>query len=83
MSHFPKAKTINENKNGVHLKIDDLNFGHIHESNTTIMSSLKTQIHNFFIIYRMTTINFFVKFWKFYLLWCGEIFIIITKTKNL
>jgi hypothetical protein len=43
MSHyFPKAKRINdENKNGVHLKIDDFNFGHIRESNRKIMRSLK------------------------------------------
>lgn len=58
MSHFPKAKTIDENKNGVHLKIDDLNFGHIHESNRKIMTSLKTQIHFYYL--SMTIINVIV-----------------------
>jgi hypothetical protein len=48
-SHFPKAKTIYENENGGHLKIDDLTFEHIHESNTKIMTSLKTQIHFYYL----------------------------------
>ncbi len=53
--NFPKAKTIDENENGGHLKIDDLNFEHIHESNTKIMTSLKTQIHFYYL--SMTIIN--------------------------
>jgi len=53
--NIPLPKGQNEKRNGAHLKIDDLNFEHIHESNRKSMTSLKTQIHFYYL--SMTIIN--------------------------